>query len=204
MTDWQEEYKSRFISAEEAAKFVKSGDRVAFAPGREAFAIGVAIAARKEELKGVKIFQSTPSYYFGWFNPAWDDSFFVIIGIPTATSQEASDNKWVDFYTSDIIPFRNCELAMEADVLLAEVSPPDKLGFCSFGASLWNKKTLIRNAKLTIAEVNKNLIRTYGDNFIHFSEIDYFVEHVTSGAAPGMGSLGGRELKKPAHYMNTM
>ena len=201
MTDWHEEYKSKFISAEEAAKFVKSGDRVAFAPGREAFAIGLAIASRKEELKGVKIFQSTPSYDFGWFNPGWDDSFLVIIGIPTATSQEASDNKWVDFYTSDIIPFRNCELAMDADVLLAEVSPPDELGFCSFGASLWNKKTLIRNAKLTIAEVNKNLIRTYGDNFIHFSEIDYFVEHVTSGAAPGMGSLGGRELKKPEPYM---
>ena len=201
MIDWQEQYKSKFISAEEAAKFVKSGDRVAFSPGREAFAIGLAIAARKEELKGVKVFASSPGYDFGWYNPGWDDSFAVTIGIPTATCQEAADNKWVDFYTSDLIPFRNCELAAEADILLTEISPPDELGFCSFGASLWNKKTLIREAKLTIAEVNENLIRTYGENYIHVSEIDYFVEHVSSGAAPGMGSLGGREIKEPAPYM---
>jgi len=201
MIDWQDQYKSKFISAEEAAKLVKSGDRVAFTPGREAFAIGLAIAARKEELKGVKIFASSPGYDFGWYNPGWDDSFAVTIGLPTATCQEAVDNKWVDFYTSDLIPFRNCELATEADILLAEVSPPDRLGFCSFGASLWNKKTVIRGAKLTIAEVNKNLIRTYGENYIHVSEIDYFVEHISSGAAPGMGSLGGREIKKPAPYM---
>jgi len=44
-----------------------------------------------------------------------------------------------------------------------EVSPPDQNGYCSFGASVWTKKSEIRNAKISLAEVNNKLIRTYGE-----------------------------------------
>ncbi len=46
MRGWEEEYKKKFVSAEEAASVVKSGDKVAFTTGREAFAVGLALAAR--------------------------------------------------------------------------------------------------------------------------------------------------------------
>jgi ABC-type branched-subunit amino acid transport system substrate-binding protein len=62
MKDWQEEYVRKQISAEEAANLVKSGDRVVFTAGRETFAIGLAHIARKEELKGVKIWGPSPGY----------------------------------------------------------------------------------------------------------------------------------------------
>ena len=58
-----------------------------------------------------------------------------------------------------------------------------------------------RKGGIIIAEVNKNLIRTYGDNFIHFSQIDYFVNHTHSGVAPGSGSLAGRKLREPEPYL---
>ena len=61
MISWQEEYKKKMVSAEEAVSHVKSGDRVVFTPGREALAIGLALASRKEELKGVRIFTASPS-----------------------------------------------------------------------------------------------------------------------------------------------
>ena len=51
MKDWQEEYGKKLISAEEAAKLVKSGDYVSFTLGREAYAIGLAIASRMDELR---------------------------------------------------------------------------------------------------------------------------------------------------------
>jgi 4-hydroxybutyrate CoA-transferase len=70
---------------------------------------------------------------------------------------------------------------------------------------LWNKKSQIdrvrRKGKIVIAEVNKRLIRTYGDNFIHASKIDYFVEHVSSGDKPGTGSLAGRAKKEPEPFL---
>jgi len=197
--NWQEEYKSKFISAEEAAKMVKSGDFVVFTAGREAFALGLAIAARKEELKGVKVFVPSPGYDFGWYDPGWEDSFEISVGMPTGTCQQMVDERRCDLNFYTLTPF---EVARgKPDVLLAEVSPPDEKGFCSFGQSLWAKRREIKNAKIVIAEVNQNLVRTYGDNFVHVSEIHYFVEHISTGGAPGMGSLAGREIREPDPYL---
>jgi len=204
MEDWQEEYKRKMISAEEAAKLVKSGDRVHFTMGREALAVGLQIAARKEELRDVQVVVPAPGYDFGWYDAGWEESFKLYVGMITATCQEAVDAKRVEILVAAFVPGRaEAAEAMEsaADVLITEVSPPDDKGFCSFGASLWGKKRQIKAAKLTIAEVNPRLIRTYGDNFVHVSDIDYFVEHQSSGGLPGMGSLAGRELKQPEPYL---
>ena len=201
--DWQEEYKRKFISAEEAAGLVKNGDLVAFTVGRETFAIGLALAARKEELKDVQVIVPTPGYDFGWYDEGWQDSFSITIGHPTAVCQDALDAGRINmrpwpFFTM-ARPSRHTE--RPPDFLFVELSPPDDRGFCSFGASLWNKKQAVRQAKVVIAEINSNLIRTYGDNFIHVSEIDYFVEHIGSGKGVKTGSLGGRELKQPEPYV---
>ena len=40
------------------------------------------------------------------------------------------------------------------------------------------------------------MIRTYGENYIHVSEIDYFVKHTPSGKAPGATDLLGRKQHK--------
>ncbi len=205
MGDWQEEYRRKLISAEEAAGKIKSGDKVAFTSGREAYAIGLALAVRKEELKDVHILVPTPTYDFGWYDEGWQDSFDITVRIPTAACQEAIDARRIDFDPGTLIPFIEvAEAPYKADVILTEVSPPDDKGFCSFGASLWAKKRQIEDARLAIAEVNKNLIRTYGDNYIHVSQIDYFVEHVSAGSGMKTGSLAGRELKKPEPHLQAI
>ncbi|TAK31673.1 MAG: 4-hydroxybutyrate CoA transferase [Chloroflexota bacterium] len=198
MTDaWREAYERKFITAEEAAHFVKSGDTVVFTAGREAFAIGLAIAARKEELRDVTVFAGTPSYDFGWYDEGWQDSFSIRSVMPTATCQEAVDARRIH-----IVPLPIAGgVTRNPEIVVTEVSPPDSNGFCSFGQSLWNKKAQLREGRLKIAEVNSSLIRTYGDNFIHVSEIDYFVEHVSSGLGVGSGTLAGRARKEPEPYL---
>lgn len=206
MKDWREEYQRKLISAEVAAKKVKSGDKVAFTLGREGLAIGLAIAARKEELRDVKILDLFPGYDFGWYDEGWQDSFQVTVAVSTAICEEALAARRIDFNPFTMAPGQEgAEEVMSdffcPDILITEVSPPDEKGFCSFGNSLWNKRRHIKTAKLVIAEVNENLIRTYGDNFVHISEIDYFVEHITRGGEPGkLGSLAGREVKEPEPY----
>ena len=64
-----------------------------------------------------------------------------------------------------------------ADAYMVEVSPPDEHGFCSFGASVWDKPMALRTAKLVLAEVHPQMIRTYGENFAHVTEIDWFVHN---------------------------
>ncbi len=196
MKDWREEYERKMVPAEEAAKLVKSGDRIGFTTGREAHAIGLAIAARKEELRNVQVYVPTPGYDFGWYDPGWEDSFKIIVSFPLGVNQEMVEERRCDIAFGTLLPFDMEYFKGGIDVLLTEVSSPDDQGFCSFGQSLWNKKSQVREAKLVIAEVNPRLIRTYGDNYVHVSEIDYFVEHVSSGERPGGTSLLGKKAKK--------
>ena len=200
MKDWRSEYERKLISAEEAARFVKSGDYIAFTLGREAYAIGKAIADRMDELEDVKVFQPFPGYHFGWYGQDREKSFKVTIYMPTIVSQEMVDDKRADIEVNDILSISE-GTSRESDIVITEVSPPDEKGFCSFGASLWNKKEHIKRGKLVLAEVNKNLIRTFGDNFVHVSEIDYFVPHEETGGGVAGRSLAGRKLRAPAPYL---
>lgn len=200
--DWEDDFKKRMITAEEAAGKVKSGDFVSFTTGREASAFGFSLMGRIGEIKDVTINAPTPGYDFGWYDEGMQDFFKVIIGMPTGTCQEALDAGRVDMSVFGLIPLDRPPGNRTPDVIVTEVSPPDANGFCSFGAACWNKKEEVRNSKLSIAEVNPSLIRPCGeDNFIHVSEIDYFLEHQTSGGAPGKGTLAGRKVKEPEPFL---
>lgn len=201
---WTEEYQRKLISANAAAGLVKSGDLVSFTMGREAAAIGVAIAARRGELRDVEVFVPFPRTDFGWFEPESKGSFTISVDMPTPLCQAALDEGTCNLVLDVLFPASGLADTRKPDVLVTEVSPPDDRGFCSFGASLWDKKDQIANSRLTIAEVNPNLIRTFGDNFIHISDIDYFVEHVSTGGVPGKGSLQGRPPRGPEPYLKDL
>ena len=115
MRDWKEQYKNKLITPKEAAKLVKSGDHVVWPIGRESFAIGLALASRKEELKDVKVTMPTPSYDFGWYDEGWQDSFQITTMQATAVCQKAIDERWVDIYLPLLIP----------DIMATDERPPD-------------------------------------------------------------------------------
>jgi 4-hydroxybutyrate CoA-transferase len=198
----QEEYHRKLISAEDAAKMVKPGMWVSFTSGREARTLGLALAARKEELHDVHVFVPTPTFDFRWYDGKCEDSFRVTTRVISPLVEEGVNTGRIDFDPGTLIPFSDIEMQRPRyapDILFVELSPPDEKGYCSFGNSVWAKKRHIRQAKLVIGETNKNLIRTYGDNFIHMSEMDYFVEHVPSGRQP-KGTLMTRDFKGEEHY----
>jgi len=65
---------------------------------------------------------------------------------------------------------------MVIDVALIQVSPPDSHGFCSFGVGVDTTLTAAKKARFVIAQLNDQMPRTYGDSFIHVSDIDAIVE----------------------------
>ncbi|MBI4334429.1 MAG: acetyl-CoA hydrolase/transferase family protein [Chloroflexi bacterium] len=201
MTSVQDEYQKKLITAEQAAALVKPGDLVSFSFGRQAVAVGRALAVRKEELKGLRVRLSAPVYDFGWYSPGWEEYFSVSVFLPTPVCQEAVDAGRIDLNPGVLFPGNPMAEPEPPDVLVVELSPPDEKGFCSFGQSLWNKKQEVGRARLVIAEVNGNLIRTYGENFVHMSEIDYFVAHVPTGRKPGDASLTGKTPKLSEPYL---
>ena len=173
MMDWREEYKKKMVSAEEALKVVKSGDRVAFSSGMEPLSLGQALAARKEELRDVKLFIPGPGRIFDWYEPGWEESFSIEISYVVPVVRKMFTEKRCDYLISSLFYTHPPEVR-GIDVLLTEVSPPNENGFCSFGAMLWNKRKKVSGAKIVIADVNPNLIRTYGENYVHVSVYDDF------------------------------
>jgi 4-hydroxybutyrate CoA-transferase len=201
---WEEEYKSKIVTAEEAISHIKSGDRVCFVQGNEPQALGLALAARFGELENVTISVRTPGRDFGWYDQGWEASFAIEIGFPLPIVRQMIAEKRCDIEIGSLGFDYHGERARQADFVLLELSPPDAHGFCSFGASCWTKLTELRGAKFVIAEINKNLIRTYGDNHVHISEIDLFVEHTPSGKTPGGTDLLGRKNVEPGPIENAI
>jgi len=179
--DWEAEYKGRLVSPDEAARLVKSGDRILF-PLIYSGIVAGKIAERADELRNVEVITQAPFVDPGWFTPEMAESFTTACEIYIAgVARPSHDSKLTTFIPStvgnafklydDERPERK-----EIDLFVTELSPPDENGFCSFCAHMWHRKKYAKLAKKVIGEIGRDIIRTYGDNFIHVSEIDHFVE----------------------------
>lgn len=198
---WKQIYEARLTSAGEAIKVVKAGDSVAFAYGTEPLNLGTALLARGKDVGGVKIFLPAPSRHFPWYDPGLDNTFKIEISHVLPVVQEMMADKRGDFQVGSMLWAHEPGINNPADVLIVQLSTPDEHGYCSFGSTLWNKKQAVRDARIVLAEINKNIIRTYGDNFIHVSEIDFFVEHTPSGRKPGVTDMLGRKTEGPSEII---
>ena len=184
--DWQEDYKRKLVSAEAAAKVVKSGDRVCM-PFAHPAHVALALGERKDELKNVYLEINAPWVDPCWLQPGYEDKFFVgainFLGPVGRPSHDAKVTSFIPCLMS--LRAKLCDEERKGsnvaiDVFVTNVSPPDKNGFCSFGPHLWNKRSYARRAKIVIGEVDENMPYPYrGNNMIHVSEIDYFVEAPT-------------------------
>jgi 4-hydroxybutyrate CoA-transferase len=185
--NWQDEYKRKFVSPEEAVRIIESGETVVIPATTEPFALSRALMKRKDELRNVKIMLRMPRYDIGWLGGSFGDAFDVILDTqPASVGSKAMKEKGID-----LVPFlyglrfkgeHDCRRkADDIDVIMIVVSPPDKNGFCSFGLSLSHKKDYARRARKVLAEISNEpamRVRTPGDNYIHVSDIDFFVEHI--------------------------
>lgn len=180
--NWREEYKSKLVSADEAVKVVNSGDRVVISLAQDLWVIPDALFARRDELRGVEILQGVTATNYPWQQPGCEESFIVNCGQFTGPMpRQMMWERRADFTAvTYALEFKDQDEKrpgyIEPDVSLVVLSSPDEHGFCSFGEAMWEKKEFVKRAKKTIAEVDAHRIRTGGDNFIHVSEIDCFVE----------------------------
>jgi len=182
--DWQDEYKSKLMTAEEAVKPIKSGDRVHIPLTEPPELLTNTLALRKDEVKGVHIDVSAPVYPMGWFNPGYEDSFPVTIWNYAGVARLGLQERRLEYIPMAISAAghildsqRRPGETKPIDHLMVRVTAPNERGFCTFGTSLWYKQTCVKHAKRIIAEIEDTMYRTFGDIFIHVSQIDAFVEN---------------------------
>lgn len=177
--DWEDTYKSKLVSVEEAVSKIKSNNRVVVghAVGEPSELID-AMVENKESYENVELVHMVAMGKGEYAKEGMEKYFHVNSIFVGASTREAIASGRGDFTTCFFyeVPRLFKDGYMPVDVALIQVSKPDKHGYCSFGVSNDYTKPAAECAKLVIAEVNENMPRTMGDSFIHVSNIDYIVK----------------------------
>lgn len=191
--DFKQMYQEKLVTAEEAAKVVKSGDWVDYAWATiTPVAVDKALAKRLPELTDVNfrggILMWAPEI-FNIENPAehytWNS--WHMGGI-----ERKMIGKGCCFYA----PIRYSELPRyyrdsqnKPDVAIFQVAPMDEHGYFNFGPNASHMAAVCETSKVVIVEVNENIPVCYGgfEEGIHVSKVDMIVE----GDNPSVAEMGG-------------
>jgi acyl-CoA hydrolase len=170
---------SKYVTAEEAVKVVKSGDRVYLQAAAAAPTLLVnALTKRAAELRNVEICHLHIEGEARYANPELAESFHVnsfFLGANVRHTLKAGNGSYTPVFLSELPHFFRKKV-LELDVVFIHVSPPDSHGYCSLGVSVEATLAAIESAKIVIAQVNPQMPRTFGDGILHIAEIDYLVE----------------------------
>lgn len=176
--DWNQIYKERLTTAEEAVRAIKSGNRV-FMTGNVSVPQKLlgALVDYAPSLKGVELCQALTAGPADYVKPGLEEhlrinTLFISANVRKAVWEGRADFTPVLLSEFPLL-FKNGILPV--DVALIHVSPPDEHGFCSLGVEVGLTKTPAESAKIIIAEVNEQMPRTLGDSFIHVSRLKYMV-----------------------------
>ena len=176
---WVDQYRTKLVTAREAVAGVESGMRVYIHPGcAEPEALVEALMERAPYVKDVEIMHLMtlgPSPYCApeLARHFRHNALFVGGNVREAVNDGRAD--YTPIFLSEVEPlFESGE--MPIDVAFIQVGPPDSHGYCSFGVGVDCTLTAAKYAQRVVAQVNAQMPRTYGDSFIHVSEIDAIVE----------------------------
>lgn len=173
-------YKS--VTAEEAVKVIKSGDRVhlsSVAVTPHALIRAMVERGRNREFENVRIqhihTEGPAPYADQEFEGVFQlESFFVGGNVRKATQAGYAD--YIPVFLSETQKLIR-QGYLKVNVALIQVSRPDKHGFVSLGTSVDATLAAVENADIVVAQVNKHVPRAWGDAMISLKQIDYVVEH---------------------------
>jgi 4-hydroxybutyrate CoA-transferase len=175
---WTDQYKQKVVTAKDAVKAVKSGDRI-FLTGNCSVPskILAALVDRAPELKDIEINQALTIGSADYVNPEMEghlrvNTMFISHNIRKAVQEGRAD--FTPVLLSEF-PLLFKDKILPLNVAIVHLSPPDPHGYCSFGVEVGLSKSAAESADIIIAEVNDQMPRTLGDSFIHVSGIDYIV-----------------------------
>ena len=177
MSKYQEMYKEKLATAEEAVQIIESGDDIWFpVGGGEPQLLPQALVDRRDNLQGVTVNQILPlkptifkeEYvehirHFSWFC--------------SGASRQAINQGWGEFFPNyfNEVP-KLITNYRKANVSMLTVSPMDKHGYFSMSLGIDYMKAALQKAEKVILEVNPNAPRTLGNSFVHISEVNHVVE----------------------------
>jgi acetyl-CoA hydrolase len=175
---YSELFKSRTISADQAVRIIKSGQRI-FLTGNCSVpqTILAALVRYAPSLENVEICHALTVGPADYVSPELNNHLRVNTMFISKNVRQAIHEGRADFTPVLLseFPLLFSKNLLPVDVALIHVSPPDEHGFCSLGIEVGLTKSPAESAQIIIAEVNQQMPRTLGDSFIHMSRIHHFV-----------------------------
>ena len=182
MTDYSEQYASKRMTAAETAALVKDGWLV----GTDAalaepvgFLSALAERAGKGELSGVRVQTLLDVYPLEFYaDPSLSGKLNGVSWFSGAGARGAVNGGWADYIpnyyrdTPGHIRRNYCY-----DVFCVSVSPMDKHGYFSLGATSSYSPAMIEKAERVFVEVNVNQPRAVCGTQLHISQVDAILEH---------------------------
>ncbi len=183
MNRWQELYKQKLVSAEEAAALIQENDNVVapLSNGQPlALVNAVAQRIRDGKLKGITYVAGVDVRWFDLYHPDLVGKVLIDSGfVSVATRHGVGEG---------LFTYTPCRLGETVDmisrcrdvhVIGMVVSPMDKHGFFSTGCNVdWGwEAAKVSNPRSIVVEVNENMPRTYGHNQLHISEVSAVIEN---------------------------
>lgn len=178
--NWKEIYEKRVVTAEEALSQIKNGDMVmpSHAAAEPKYLFNK-LVEMKDQFQNVGILQGLNIGDAPYASEDCKDhfvvnSFFLGKNNRSCCQEGRGEIIPIHFYAQ---PVAIKEGYLHIDVGLLQVTPPDEDGYVNMGTSCDQTQVIVDNARITIAQVNKNMPHLCGQTKIHVSEIDYFVEY---------------------------
>jgi len=174
---WHARHADQIKSATEAIAHVRHGDRVFIGSNASEPQTLVEALCERKDLIDTEIIHILTLGVATYADPTFGNrfrpnSFFIGANMRDAISAGRAD--YTPIFLSEL-PNQFREGRTVIDVALITVSPPDEHGYFSYGVSCDVVKAATESAKYVIAEVNQQMPRVLGDNFIHAREIDALV-----------------------------
>ena len=176
--EWQHDYASKVVDAQEAVSKIMRGSRVFIGTGCGEPQHLIRAMVKDEQLQDIMVYQMLSSTLSQFV----DDESFIrrfslkLFFISQSMRKAAFEGKidYIPEYLSQIPRlFASHRIGLEA--ALVQVSPPDKFGYCSLGVSVDITRSAVEHSPVVIAQVNPRMPRTWGDSFVHVDDIDWLV-----------------------------
>ncbi len=172
-------YKDKLITADEAVKLVKSNDHVVVGmTASEPQQFMHALHKIADNVEKVTVSSCLPILEAEFFmNPKYKETFNVGGWFYTNTLRKIHHQGNISFIPNHLhLAGKKRFQHMKPNVFAMSASMPDKHGFISLSVQNVYEMEAIELADIVIIEVNPNFPRTFGDNQVHISQVDYIIE----------------------------
>ena len=169
---------AKYITVEEALKFVKSGDEIVTGLGcSEGQAFLEKLHTIDENIKDVSVTNCLPMSHFTFMEEKYADRFHVNGWFYSPIMRNVHKQGNASYMPNNLHQAAVKRLDhIKPNIYVGSVSAVDEHGYLSLSMGNTYERRMMDAADIVILETNPNFPRTFGDVQVHVSEVDYLIE----------------------------